>query len=233
MSCTVRLYLLSLLAVSTSASVDGESLASLNQQAQTAVKAAPFTACIDDSDCKSHGDDFACFQYVCYPWRDDSKLDQANKKATCKSNEDCPGDLECFRHHDRRQIHRGLCMEPILDCSENGSEDCKDGPQRQCCNGQYCCAEEYFDQLRKLPCVNDISCRDLGYGNFCCPSKIANSTEPKQCCNENPNPPTTTTTTTTTTLPPPVASPVNNASSLVTRSLSILVLALGLVFLRY
>ena len=47
------------------------------------------------------------------------------RKETCKSNDDCSNDLKCFRHHDRRQIHRGLCMEDITDCSENGRDDCK------------------------------------------------------------------------------------------------------------
>ena len=49
----------------------------------------------------------------------------SHRKETCKSNDDCSNQLKCFRHHDRRQIHRGLCMEDITDCSENGRDDCK------------------------------------------------------------------------------------------------------------
>ena len=90
------------------------------------------------------------------------------------------------------------------------------GPNRSCCNGQYCCGEEYFNQLKQLPCVNDQGCKDMGYGNYCCPDKSgANETLPSICCNQDPNPPPpTTTTTTTTTLPPPRASKVNSSSSL-------------------
>jgi len=62
------------------------------------------------------------------------------------------------------------------------------GAQRECCNGQYCCGQEFFDQLKQLPCVNHLGCKDLGYGNFCCPPK-GNSTEASTCCNEDPNPP--------------------------------------------
>ena len=68
------------------------------------------------------------------------------------------------------------------------------GAQRECCNG-YCCGKEFFDQLKQLPCVNHLGCKDLGYGNFCCPPK-GNSTEASTCCNEDPNPTTTTTSTT-------------------------------------
>lgn len=195
MSCTVRLCLLSLVLLAPT--IQGklvEEIASRNLLAQSQ-KSAPFKACIDDSDCSNQGSGYACFQYICYPWADDSGVARADKKGTCKSNDDCSGELKCFRHHDRRNIHRGLCMEKITDCSENGKTDCKDGPQRECCNGQYCCGAEYFTQLKQLPCVNDLGCKDLGYGNFCCPPKgnKGNSTEPSKCCNTDPNPPKTTT----------------------------------------
>jgi hypothetical protein len=39
------------------------------------------------------------------------------------------------------------------------------GPEK-CCNGQFCCEEEYFLQLKSLPCINHASCRDLGYGQL-------------------------------------------------------------------
>ena len=65
MSPTVSLPLILLVAVA-SGKVH-EELGGLNQQ--------PFKACIDDSDCDSDkGAGFACFQYICYPWKDDSAI---------------------------------------------------------------------------------------------------------------------------------------------------------------
>ena len=92
---------------------------------QIKAKKVPFTACIDDSDCAEQGQDYACFQYLCYPWKDDNKLPKTDKKKTCKSNDHCDPGQECYRHPDRRNIYRGLCMEPVVDCSENGESDCK------------------------------------------------------------------------------------------------------------
>ena len=94
---------------------------------QIKITEAAFKACIDDSDCSSQGSGYACFQYICYPWEDDSAVPEKDRKSTCKSNEQCGDDLKCFRHHDRRNIHKGLCMEEMVDCSENGESDCKHG----------------------------------------------------------------------------------------------------------
>ena len=70
------------------------------------------------------------------------------------------------------------------------------GPARSCCNSQWCCEDEYFSQLASLPCGNHEGCRDMGYGNFCCPQgNKGNETLPSVCCNEDPNPPPSTTTT--------------------------------------
>ena len=102
------------------------SLASCEIQSlsQTKARKVPFKVCIDDSDCAEQGDDFACFQYLCYPWKDDSKIAKADRIPTCKSSENCPNGKVCHRHSDRRKILKGLCMEPIIDCSENGKTDC-------------------------------------------------------------------------------------------------------------
>jgi len=163
---------------------------------QIKAKKVPFTACIDDSDCAEQGQDFACFQYLCYPWKDDTKLPKADQKKTCKSNDHCDPGQECYRHPDRRNIYKGLCMEPVVDCSENGESDCKQpgnkGPNRACCNGAYCCHADYFAQLKELPCVSHQPCKDMGYGQFCCPDKT-NATLPSTCCNTDPNPPPPTT----------------------------------------
>ena len=123
MCSSVRLSVLATLLTIAHCSVPPE-LASLNQ---IKITEAAFKACIDDSDCSSQGSGYACFQYICYPWEDDSAVPEKDKKSTCKSNEQCGDDLKCFRHHDRRNIHKGLCMEEMVDCSENGESDCKHG----------------------------------------------------------------------------------------------------------
>ena len=87
----------------------------------------PFQACIDDSDCAGQGTDYACFQYLCYPWKDDSSLAMKDKRRPCKSTEHCATGQECFRHPDRRNIYMGLCMEPVVDCSRNSQADCDRG----------------------------------------------------------------------------------------------------------
>jgi len=195
MSAAVRLAVLAgLLAL---AAADIPSLSQVKEAAKPKPK-VPFKACIDDSDCAGQGTDYACFQYLCYPWKDDSKIAKKDKMKTCKSSDHCANGLECYRHPDRRNIYMGLCMEAVVDCSENGQEDCKQpgnkGPNKACCNGAYCCQQDYFSQLQQLPCVSHQPCRDMGYGNFCCPDK-SNSTLPSVCCNEDPNPPPPTTTT--------------------------------------
>ena len=121
MSAAVRLLILSLLGFA-SCNIHNNQLQSLNQLKEIQ---APFKACIDDSDCAEHGAGWACFQYICYPWQDDSKLDAKHRKKTCKTDSHCDQDLSCHRHPDRRNILKGLCMEPVVDCSENGRSDCK------------------------------------------------------------------------------------------------------------
>jgi len=183
-----------------------QELQSLNQLKE---KKAPFKACIDDSDCAEHGSGWACFQYICYPWQDDSKVEAKHRMKTCKTDSHCDQDLSCHRHPDRRNILKGLCMEPVVDCSENGRSDCKNnGPARSCCNSQWCCADEYFHQLKSLPCGSHEGCKDMGYGNFCCPqANKGNETMPSVCCNEDPNPPPVITT-------KPPKRPASSASSL-------------------
>ena len=75
MSPTVSLILL----VAVASGKVHEELGGLNQQPLTAAKEAPFKACIDDSDCTDKGAGFACFQYICYPWADDSAIPVKDK----------------------------------------------------------------------------------------------------------------------------------------------------------
>jgi hypothetical protein len=105
------------------------------------------------------------------------------RKTQCSRNEECGPNEACHRHHDIRNINVGLCMDDFGDCRDNGESDCQD----KCCNGQFCCESKYFNKLTQLPCLNNLMCKDLGYGDYCCPMKGDNST--KICCDTNPNPP--------------------------------------------
>jgi len=144
----------------------------------------PFPVCIDDSDCVKlgKGDKFACFQYICYPWKNDSIIEPKNRRKTCRIDNDCEQGQECFRHHDKRMVNRGLCFDEVKDC-QNANE-CSKG--YQCCGGT-CCEEKYYHEFAKLPCISDLGCQDLGLGQYCCPQNGSGN----YCCDTNPNPPTT------------------------------------------
>lgn len=161
---------------------------------QNPQQAAKLSVCIDDSDCQALGANYACFQYICYPYQNDDVIRKDLKKRKCTRNEDCGPKEACHRHHDIRNINVGLCMDDFGDCRDNGEADCKGQGQDKCCNGQFCCESKYFNDLTKLPCLNNLMCKDLGYGDYCCPQKGNNTT--KVCCDTNPNPP-----------PPPTMAP--------------------------
>ena len=80
-------------------------------------------------------------------------------------------------------------MDEVVDCSENGKSDCNwrnaIGGQ-ECCNGEFCCSPEIFNQLKALPCVDQNGCRTLGYGNFWFPAK-ENISESSTCCDDYPS----------------------------------------------
>lgn len=142
------------------------------------------TGCIDDSDCQKlgEGSKYACFLYICYPWKDDSGVAAGEKRDLCRRSSDCrkPGQ-ECQRHQDRRKINKGLCMNEVEDCDTPA--DCQGGSG--CCNG-YCCEQRYYQQYKALPCITHLGCQDLGLGEYCCPDKVGNGTS--TCCDTNPNP---------------------------------------------
>jgi len=149
----------------------------------------PFPVCIDDSDCVKlgKGDKFACFQYICYPWKNDEEIDPKNKRKTCREDNDCDSGQECFRHHDKRMVNRGLCFAEVKSC-QNANECSKD---YECCGGT-CCEAKYYTEFAKLPCLSDLGCQDLGLGQFCCPGPDKTNATKSVCCNEDPNPPPTT-----------------------------------------
>jgi hypothetical protein len=146
----------------------------------------PFPVCIDDSDCVKlgEGDKFACFQYICYPWKNDTFIDAKNRRKTCRRDDDCDPGQECFRHHDKRMINRGLCFDEVRSCQ--ASNECS--KDYKCCGGT-CCEDKYYEQFATLPCISDLGCQDLGLGHYCCPKNRKN--QYNKCCDVNPNPTTT------------------------------------------
>lgn len=86
MSPTVSLAPLILLAATASGKVH-EELSGLNHQPLTSAKEAPFKACIDDSDCTVKGTGFACFQYICYPWADDTAIPKKDRYSKSGQND--------------------------------------------------------------------------------------------------------------------------------------------------
>ena len=40
------------------------------------------------------------------------------------------------------------------------------GGSAKCCNGQFCCKEKHFNQLKTLPCQTDLMCTNFNYGNL-------------------------------------------------------------------
>ena len=57
---------------------------------------------------------FFTFQYICYPWKNDDQIDPKNRRKTCRQDDDCDAGQECFRHHDKRMVNRGLCFDEVI-----------------------------------------------------------------------------------------------------------------------
>ncbi len=125
-----------------------------------------YPACLTDDDCKSYHRkrDHVCYQFFCYPWKSeavDADTAASRPLKTCRKDKECGGaaagdaDVECFRHSDLRRVTNGLCLAPNRKCKAH--EECvnKGG---KCCNS-YCCNQEYFDELKKLPCTADLGCQ--------------------------------------------------------------------------
>jgi hypothetical protein len=53
------------------------------------------------------------FQYICYPWKDDSHVSSSEKRDLCRRNKDCKAGQVCYRHADKRSINKGLCLDEV------------------------------------------------------------------------------------------------------------------------
>ena len=81
---------------------------------------------------------------------------------TCRKSRDCPvknpkskKKPTCFRHHDKRNINSGICLESRDECEVH--DECL-GKGGKCCNG-YCCNGEYFEAIKEFPCNSDDGCK--------------------------------------------------------------------------
>ena len=70
-----------------------------------------YPACVDDQDCDDVSirkqAEHRCFQYMCYPTQSTSDADFTD----CRRSSDCAVDEECFRHPDRRNVFKGICLQ--------------------------------------------------------------------------------------------------------------------------
>ena len=123
-----------------------------------------FPVCAKDEDCQDiqtkTGLEHRCFMYMCFPWKNNP-----GPFRSCKSDSECValtereggdgGDGECFRHHKRRHVFRGICVrqEEMTDCEEHS--DC---PADLRCVNRYCGENSYFEALHD-DCDDDSNCR--------------------------------------------------------------------------
>jgi hypothetical protein len=171
---------------SVSARANQEKMSSNKMMVTDVKKSTPFKICIDDSDCLKigEGDKFACFQFLCYPWQDDSQVAAKDRIPICRKDKDCKEGKECYRHTDKRRVSKGLCLDKLKECGPE-PDDGKCTGDTGCC-GEVCCEKKYYEQYSKLPCTQNSGCEDLGLGKFCCPQGKGKDSI---CCNTDPNPP--------------------------------------------
>merc|ERR1711892_1172662 len=154
-----------------------------------------FPVCVTDEDCdgmtNEHGDDYKCFQYMCYPW---NKKGEGAPFRGCKRRSDCSGlteeeggdgeDGDCFRHQDRRNVFTGICLEKRQNTRCFEHSDCPG--DLKCING-FCGDKQYFQELGSFSCEVSTFCEELLIGDLCCydfTAEFNNETEAvsKKCC---------------------------------------------------
>ena len=124
-----------------------------------------YPPCLVDQDCEDNKNlkDHVCFQYFCYPWKQTAvEVTVSRPLESCRMSRDCPkaagptaAQQICFRHHDKRQVTNGICIDSRDECLSH--DEC-DGKGDHCCNG-YCCNKGYFEALKKFSCVSDEGCQ--------------------------------------------------------------------------
>ena len=56
------------------------------------------------------------FQFLCYPWQDDSQVAAKDRIPICRKDKDCKEGKECYRHTDKRRVSKGLCLDKVCLC---------------------------------------------------------------------------------------------------------------------
>ena len=59
---------------------------------------------------------FYIFQFLCYPWQDDSQVAAKDRIPICRKDKDCKEGKECYRHTDKRRVSKGLCLDKVCLC---------------------------------------------------------------------------------------------------------------------
>ncbi len=133
-----------------------------------------YPACLVDEDCLEYHKlaDHVCYQYFCYPHKKATEaleasqagafkdLPPCSRRRPCASSQSGPGKERqvCRRHHDKRRVSVGVCVGERSNKECSSHSDCAGDAGGFCCN-EYCCGQEYFDALKRLPCSNDIGCQ--------------------------------------------------------------------------
>ena len=53
------------------------------------------------------------FQFICYPWKDDSEVEPKDRIDLCRKDKDCRDNKRCYRHPRKRLVSKGLCLEEV------------------------------------------------------------------------------------------------------------------------
>ena len=114
------LLILAILGLSVQGQTQGAVVGAAAGAKQSVLDPAQYPVCVCDSDCEdisnNKQEQYACFQYYCYP----ASTSASHPLRPCKKKSDCKrlsakeggdgSDGDCFRHHDRRQVNKGICV---------------------------------------------------------------------------------------------------------------------------
>ena len=123
-----------------------------------------YPVCAEDEDCiditERSGEEHRCFMYMCFPWNNNQgPFRSCKRRSTCvqlsESEGGDGGDGECYRHHSRRNVLKGICVqkEEMKHCESH--EDC---PADLRCVNRFCGENIYFQALH-FNCDHDGYCK--------------------------------------------------------------------------